>query len=97
MHSSRMRTARLSGRLYRGVCLWNGGCLPLGLGVATTPFHHTFSPHLLHHIPSLHPFHYTPFITTLFYCPNVKSLPDVGLHWHVPFIEDPSETVQVVW
>ena len=35
MHSSRMRTARFSGRLYReggSVCLWvRGGCLPLGL------------------------------------------------------------------
>ena len=30
-------------------------------------------------------------------CGNVKELLRVGLHWHVPFIEDLSETVHVVW
>ena len=30
-------------------------------------------------------------------CRNAKSLYCVGLHWRVPFIEDLSETVQVVW
>ena len=30
-------------------------------------------------------------------CRNARSLHDVGLHWRVPFIEDLSETVQVVW
>ena len=31
------------------------------------------------------------------YCRNAKELHCVGLHWHVPFIEVLSETVQVVW
>ena len=31
------------------------------------------------------------------YYRNVKKLLRVALHWHVPFIEDLSETVQVVW
>ena len=31
------------------------------------------------------------------YCRIVKELLRVGLHWHVPFIEVLSETVQVVW
>ena len=30
-------------------------------------------------------------------CHNARTLLGVGLHWHVPFIEDLSETVQVVW
>ena len=30
-------------------------------------------------------------------CRNLKRLLRVGLHWCVPFIEDLSETVQVVW
>ena len=30
-------------------------------------------------------------------CRNAKSLYCVGLHWRVPFTEDLSETVQVVW
>ena len=30
-------------------------------------------------------------------CRNARSLCDIGLHWRVPFIEDLSETVQVVW
>ena len=30
-------------------------------------------------------------------CRNAKELLRVGLHWHVPFIEDLWETVQVVW
>ena len=30
-------------------------------------------------------------------CRNAKELLRVGLHWHVPLIEDLSETVQVVW
>ena len=29
-------------------------------------------------------------------CHNAKELLHVGLHWHVPFIEDLSETVQVL-
>ena len=31
------------------------------------------------------------------YCGNAKELLRVGLHWLVPFIEDLSETVQVIW
>ena len=30
-------------------------------------------------------------------CHNAKELHCVGLHWHVPFIEDLLDTVQVVW
>ena len=30
-------------------------------------------------------------------CHDVRKLLRVGLHWRVPFIEDLSETVQVVW
>ena len=30
-------------------------------------------------------------------CHKAKELLRVGLHWCVPFIEDLSETVQVVW
>ena len=30
-------------------------------------------------------------------CRNARSLNVVGLHWHVSFTEDLSETVQVVW
>ena len=31
------------------------------------------------------------------FCRNAKELLCVSLHWHVPFIEDPSETVPVIW
>ena len=30
-------------------------------------------------------------------CRNAKGLLPVGLHWHVPFIEDLLEIVQMVW
>ena len=68
MHFRRMRTARFSGRLYRGwgVCLWNGGCLPLGLRCFYLWVWGCL-PHLFTTPPSLHPLSLHPFITTLFH------------------------------
>ena len=76
MHSSRMRTAHFSGRLYlggstsgsrgeEGVCLWVQESVPLGLGVFTTPLSETHTRPPGHtrghtHTSWTHPFHPPP-------------------------------------
>ena len=49
------------------------------------------------HCETPHKFSSFKAVSELSPCHNVKELLCVGLHWCVPFIEDLSETVQVVW